>query len=455
MNREAAPATPAAPAAPASVEARSVPAAVLAAMAESGPLFLPLRFLAEQSSLNARGGPLDSYPVFLAMFAAGVALATAGRRSRAFAPAVAGAAIAVGVVQARAFGSGHVGGVFIAVFMSLAVGVRVSTLAVRDWRDPVHVSFGVLTGVLLLEAVLAEGAGWGALLAVVIPVFFLASLASRSASLRIGDAEGLQAGGAGAPRQWGRIVAVMALGGLALLGLAALLGDQAHALERLGRFIPLGLYGVIYGATVVASAVLRPIGWVLSKLGFHVGAIQQLLRHLPRFRHRAGRALTQHGPTGASLRMVGLLALAGIAALLVWVIARQRRAWMLRDRADPEAPAEPSRPLAVASEPRRRKRRPRGELPEDSVRRLYAETLLSLESWGAVRPRHRTPGEYLREVVRALPASAPGFTALTRAYEDVRYGSRAFDRQAVDVLEVHRDSVLDALRRAPPPERPS
>src|SRR5207247_10073040 len=160
------------------------------------------------------------------------------------------------------------------VVRSLAVAVRVARLAGRDWRDPVHVSFGALTGVLLLEAVLAEGAGWASLLAVVTPIFFVASLASRWASLRIGDAEGLQAGGPAVPRQWGRIVVLMAAGGLALLGLAALLGDQGRALERLGRFIPLALYGVIYGATVVASAVLRPIGWVLSKLGFHVGAIQ-------------------------------------------------------------------------------------------------------------------------------------------------------------------------------------
>jgi hypothetical protein len=396
---------------------------------------------------------LDSYPLFVALMAAGVALATAGRRSRAFAPGVALVAISVGVVQGRVWGSGHLGGVMIAVLLSLAVGVRVAMLAVRDWRDPIHVSFGVLTGVLLLEAALAEGAGWGPLLAVVTPIFFVASLGSRWASLRIGDAEGLQAGAAPVHSGWGRIVLLMAAGGLALLGLAALLGDQARVLERLGRFLPLALYGVIYAGTVVASAVLRPIGWVLSQLGFHVSSIQQLLHRLPRFRHRTGQAFTQPGPTGVSLRVIGLVALAGIATLLVWVILRQRRRWMLSERGDAEPPAEPSRPLAVASRSRGRRRRPRGELPVDSVRRLYAEALLSLESWGAVRPRHRTPGEYLREVVALLPDSGPGFTALTRAYEDARYGSRSFDRQAVDVLEVHRDAVLDAVRRAAPPAR--
>ncbi|MDP9342798.1 MAG: DUF4129 domain-containing protein [Actinomycetota bacterium] len=438
---------------PASLEARSVPAAVLAAVAESGPIFLPLRFVAEQSVLGAKGGPLDSYPLFVAVFAGGAALATVGRRSRAFAPVLAVAAIALGVAQARTWGAGDFGAVAIAVLLSLAVGVRVATLALRDWRDPIHVSFGVLTGVLLLEAVLAQGGGWTSLVALVTPIFFVASLGSRAASLRIGDAEGLQTGGPAAGQQWGRILAAMAVGALALLGVAALLGDQARALEHLGRFIPLAVYGLIYGATVVASVVLRPIGWILSKLGFHVGAIQQLLRHLPRFRHRAGHALNQSGPSGVSLRVIGLLALAGIGALLVWLIVRQRRLWILQERAEPEAPPELSRPVQPAVATGRRKRRPRGELPDDTVRRLYAETLLALQSWGAARPPHRTPGEYLREVTVAIPASAPGFTALTRAYEDVRYGSRAFDRTALDVLEVQRDSVLEAVRRAPPPER--
>jgi hypothetical protein len=441
------------PTAPGSEEVRSFPAAVLAAAAESGPIFLILRFVAEQSALAARGGPLDSYPLFVAVFAASVALATAGRRSRAFGPAVAGGAIALGVAQARAWGSGDFGGVSIAVLLSLAVGVRVATLAVRDWRDPIHVSFGVLTGVLLLEAVLAKGAGWTSLLAAVTPVFFAASLASRAASLRIGDAEGLQAGGRGPRWRWGHILAAMAAGGLVLVGLAALLGGQAHALERLGRFLPLALYGVIYAATVVASTVLRPVGWLLSKLGFHVGAIQQLLRHLPRFRRRAGDAITQPGPTGVSLRAIGLVALAGTGALLVWLIVRQRRRWALRERSEPEVPAEIPRAVPPPGAGRRRKRRPRGELPDDSVRRLYAETLLALEAWGAARPPNRTPGEYLRDVIDAVPASAPSFTALTRAYEAVRYGSRAFDGPAVDLLEVHRDSVLDVLRRTAPPDR--
>jgi hypothetical protein len=437
----------------ATVDQRSVPAAMLVALAESGLIFLPLGFVAEQSAVGARGGPLDSYPVFAVLFAAGAALATAGRRSRAFGPVVAGLAVAIGVVQARAWGAGGAGGTSLAIVLSLAAAVRLATLALRDWRDPVHVSFGVLTCVLLLEVVLAPGAGWTSQLEAVIPIFFVASLASRAASLRIGDAVGLGDGGSGMGRQWGRLVVAMAGAALGLVALAALLGDQARVLERFGRFIPLAVYGGIYAGTFVVSLVLKPVGWVLSQLGFHAGAIQQLIRRLPRFRTRTGRAIAQHGPTSVSLRAIGLVVITGIALLLAWLIVRQRRRWMLRERSLPEVPAETIRPAVPHPPPGRRRRRPRGELPDDAVRRLYAETLLALEDWGAARPAHLTPGEYLREVAADIPASAPSFTALTRAYEDVRYGSRSFDRAAVDVMEVHRDAVLDAVRRAPRRER--
>jgi hypothetical protein len=245
----------------------------------------------------------------------------------------------------------------------------------------------------------------------------------------------------------------MALAGLGLVAIAALVGGQGHVLERIGRFIPLALYGVIYAATIVASWVLRPIGWVLSKLGFHAGAIQQLLRHLPRFRRRTGRFIDQHGPAGGSLRIVGLVLLVGTAALLVWLIVRQRRRWALGERALVEAAPQPPRTVPPVRPTGRRRRRPRGELPDDTVRRLYAETLLALEEWGAPRPPWTTPGEYLATVRDAIPGTAPAFTALTRAYEDVRYGSRTFDAAGLDILEVHRESVLDAVRRAPRPER--
>ena len=84
----------------------------------------------------------------------------------------------------------------------------------------------------------------------------------------------------------------------------------------------------------------------------------------------------------------------------------------------------------------------------DTVRRWYAEALLALERLGLPKPASRTPGEYLPDVARAFPESARGFTALTRAYEQVRYGALVLDRDAVWRLEIDRDAAMQALGKA-------
>jgi Domain of unknown function (DUF4129) len=71
-----------------------------------------------------------------------------------------------------------------------------------------------------------------------------------------------------------------------------------------------------------------------------------------------------------------------------------------------------------------------------------------LERLGLPKPPARTPGEYLPQVTAAFPESGRGFTALTRAYEQVRYGAITLDRDAVGRLEVERDGAMQALGRA-------
>ena len=64
-----------------------------------------------------------------------------------------------------------------------------------------------------------------------------------------------------------------------------------------------------------------------------------------------------------------------------------------------------------------------------------------------------TPAEFAPEVATAYPESADGFDALTRAYEDVRYGSAHLDDPTLRELNAHRRSILAALRRrAPSPD---
>jgi hypothetical protein len=66
------------------------------------------------------------------------------------------------------------------------------------------------------------------------------------------------------------------------------------------------------------------------------------------------------------------------------------------------------------------------------------------------KSRSETPGEFLRRVTPAFPGSGSACTALTRAYEDVRYGSRVFDRAALDRLSIQRDLVGHVLEQAEP-----
>ena len=91
----------------------------------------------------------------------------------------------------------------------------------------------------------------------------------------------------------------------------------------------------------------------------------------------------------------------------------------------------------------------RRELPDDMVRRWYAQALLALERRGIQKPPSVTPGEYLIEVAAALPALADEFTALTRAYEEVRYGNRTFDAASLARLEPHQALLMTEVRRVP------
>ena len=145
--------------------------------------------------------------------------------------------------------------------------------------------------------------------------------------------------------------------------------------------------------------------------------------------------------------MIGLILFVAVVLILVRAIPRRWRSKPDSDEREPEPEPEPARsPLAR----RRRIRVPRvrRELPADTVRRWYAEALLVLERLGLPKPPSRTPGEYLRDVTSSFPECAPGFTALTRAYEDVRYGSMRLEARSLDRLGAERDTAMQALSRA-------
>ena len=54
---------------------------------------------------------------------------------------------------------------------------------------------------------------------------------------------------------------------------------------------------------------------------------------------------------------------------------------------------------------------------------------------------------------RPIPRAPRDFDALTRAYEDVRYGSAHLDRAVLRELDAYRRTILAALRRRAPEAR--
>ena len=131
---------------------------------------------------------------------------------------------------------------------------------------------------------------------------------------------------------------------------------------------------------------------------------------------------------------------------LVQLEGNEERGGDKRQVFGPELVEPAPAPVPPARSRQRERVRRRRELPQDTVRRWYAEILLEMERTGSPRTPWQTPGEYLAATGDSLPASAGSFTALTRAYEDVRYGRRPVAPADLDRLEAHRGTVLQELR---------
>jgi hypothetical protein len=429
-----------------------VPAASLAAVAESGLLFLPLQLVVVEE-IGASAGPLATYPVFVALFTGSVAAATAFRHSPVMPTAAAAAAVGLGLAQAIVWGDPGLAATGLLVVLSLLVAFRAVVLGHRDWRDPVAESFVVGTLVLLAEVVIGttgEGSEWEPYLLAVVAQFFLGSLGSRAASVWLGGRLGRIP-----DLGWGRRVrsAVLVVGGFGgVLLVAAVLGRPRGLLAKVGG-LALFLSGqILYGmAFVVARVVAGPIEWVVDRLNIDISVVSEVARNLEGFLQRGSPA----GTPGSSplVRILGLAVLVAIGFLLVRAMRRYRE--LAGATRTPARALEPE-PTTDRVGPRRgiRRRPPRRsrELPADTVRRWYAEALLDLERLGLPKPPSGTPGEYLRTATAAFPGCADGFTVLTRAYEDVRYGGRMLPGPEIDRLDASRQSAMAALRQARPIE---
>ena len=432
----------------------SVLPAFLSAIVESAFLYLPLHDVATNEGLVV-AGPMKHYALFVLVFAGAAAAATWLRGYQKFLPVLVACGVVIGVIQGIWWGAGDAVAATTSVVLWLIMAARVFTLALRDWRDPIGTSFGVGTAALLAEIVLMGSfAEPRSVLPIAVPQFFLASVASRAASLRLSRRQ-VTVARAGSGRPNGPAASTgprigMGLLGIAVLGLlmaAALgLGGKHGGLLLLGKAILAAVLPLLaYVLAPIAKFLLEALIWLFALLHIDLSPLRSIAATVGNFRAHPPQATSPgSGPVG---RILALLVLVALGFLLVRTIRARWRRFERKGAGGGEPPE--TVPVSLFAPRRWRKgARSRLELPADTVRRWYAEALLVLERLGLPKAPSRTPGEYLREVTLVFPECAPGFTALTRAYEDVRYGSRRFAPDTLVTLEANRQLAMSALSRA-------
>jgi len=335
--------------------------------------------------------------------------------------------------------------------VTLLVALRAATLAARDWRDPIGASLGITALGLLLEVAVAGEAiqPWPRLIGPVIVVFFVGALASRVASVRIQEAGRSRApvpvelGTPGAPLRLAA-PAILAIG--AMLALVAFGGGRGGPLYWVG----VGLLSALAAALLAAAWVLSPIAIVAAWIGerLHINLFAWLRGRLRRVPFLTGIDRNVRGHASFLQQMLEVLSMLAAIGLLILLIRRRRRVRLGAIARPPVPDVVPTSFRADAVGAVRRRFGIRRELPEVTVRRLYAEALLGLERRDLPKPDHLTPAEFAPLVAAAFPAVRSSFDDLTHAYEDVRYGEREITHARVARLRERRSPMLETIRSA-------
>lgn len=423
-------------------EARELRAAGLAALAEAGVVYLPLHMVLSET----RGLEIDiellALP-FVVAYAVGTLLACRFRTSGGLATAAFVAAVLVGLYLGR----GDLNRSVFMVVVTLLLSLRVVSLGLRDWRVPIEAELGWGAAALGLETIVGASGepDWRPLLLVFVPTFFVASLASRASTVwTSGGADDLDDRVRGA---WIRR-AVFATGGLlAAMASAVALSVRGGVFDRVGGWLaPAADALASFFAHLVAQAA-RPVFWLVDRIGIDPEAVRRFLEGLREggLRRRAEDELGTSGPS-VWQRLLGAVAFAAIGYALYRVLRRYRPQLGERERRGSGAPVSEA-PLSPEEAILPRRPRLRREMPADAVRRMYAEALLTLRARDLPKDPSLTPAEYSPIVAGAFPACAEGFRRLTRAYQDVRYGNRRPERDALRRLETDRGRLLSALRK--------
>ena len=348
----------------------AVAAAVPAALAEAAVWCLPVHTVVT-SGAGATFHVAVFIPMFLATFTVAVALATRYRTSPRVAPIVAAGAIAAGVLLAR----GGVQREIFVVVIFLLLGLRAVGLAFRDWREPVAGSF--LMGALVLAAESVVGASapqdWGPPLIVLIPVFFVGSMASRAVSVWMtDDADELPP----AERdRWVRRAVIATLWIPVAMAVAVGLGLRNGVLDHLGSLLaPVG-NAVVAVLVFVFTQLARPILWLVDKLGIDPEGARRVLDRVGRSASQArDRAVDRVGQPSLLGRLLGL----ALFVLVVWSLIRFMRRLTPESVASDRAIAPPAAAISsgvLAEPPPAPTRTVRHEPPADRVRRWYGEVM--------------------------------------------------------------------------------
>jgi hypothetical protein len=421
-------------------EARELRACGLAALAEAGVLVLPVWLVLTESRGLEIGVVALAVP-FVAAYVGGAVLACRFRASRNVAFGAAMLAVLAGIW----LGHGDLNRIVFSVLVCLLVSFRLVTLALRDWRVPIHAEVGWFALALGLEVMVAAGATdeWRGPLLLFVPLFFVAALASRASTV-------WSSGGAGELDERVRAAwirrALIATGALVgAMATAVILSVEGGVFDRIGVWLTPAANALASFIAWMLSQAARPIFFLVDLLGIDPDRVRELLESLRE--GAAGRAIDQRraGPPEIWQRMLGFLVFAAIGYAVFRAIRHFRPP--AGGEPEPRAPGtqtEAALETPVAAPTRSRLRR---ELPADAVRRWYAETLLALRRLDVVREPWQTPTEFAPVVAEAVPACADEFTRLTHAYEDVRYGSLRLDRGALRDLEDGQKRIAATLRQ--------
>jgi hypothetical protein len=221
-------------------------------------------------------------------------------------------------------------------------------------------------------------------------------------------------------------------------------------LDHLGSILaPIG-NAAVSAVIFVFTQLARPIFWVVDALGIDPDGARRVLDRAARSASSArDRAFDRVGQPSVLGRVLGLALFVAVVWWLIRLMRRLRPEPVASDRTI--APPVASVSTAVLAEPPPAPTSVgRHTAPADRVRRWYGEVLTALARRGVVMEPAMTPAEFAPEVAEAYPESAEGFDVLTRAYEDVRYGSAELDGATLRALDAYRRSILATLRRQPP-----